>query len=104
MTDELDRMSDDTLSKTFALEVLHARPLVIACKEVRIPPYATSADAVMPHLNKTDAIADRGMVSEAWTVEVYHSEGKVHGYAPTFARAACIAMIRSKRVQKGSHA
>jgi hypothetical protein len=125
-TDNLDSLSDSALSETFAVEVAGWRLLIPkkgnvaalwenAAGETRerdgfgtycISPdhFATSADAVLPWLVAEGWTCDNSEKTEPCKVRVW-PEGRWHipiiGTAPTFARAACIALIRSKRAEKG---
>lgn len=69
-------------------------------------PFATSADAVLPFLNgRAYGVASgvhgcpEGMV--ALILYTGHIRTDHQAIAPTFARAACIALIRAKRAEKG---
>lgn len=81
------------------------------------PPYATSSDAVIPLLEKSDVFCGASMASEGldsdhnrigrtgWRIEfvinpnapVEQSHGDV--WAPTFARAACLALLKAAGVE-----
>jgi hypothetical protein len=116
VTDELDQLSDAALSEVFAVEVagwtrtgMKARHLAwnppAKFPGFTPPPYATSADAVLPHLDADgwgEMNHTRG--NGQWRVRVKPMGvvGFAEGRAPTFARAACIALIRAKRAVKGA--
>lgn len=117
MNDILDKLRDDTLSEIFAVEV--AGWELVADFENRkmwktpqgliwggATSFATSADAVLPWLEK-HGYAKAQLVSGSdqpmlWYISYPVKSGwdEVHGKAPTFARAACIALIRAKRAAK----
>ncbi len=73
------------------------------------PPYATSADAVLPLLEKYHiAVASR--VSKQWVVEIHEENGEPNSEeydminigeatAPTFPLAACLALLRAHGVE-----
>lgn len=104
MNDELESLSDVQLSIQFAVEVAGMtgiqpnRGFPLDCNGRMLPEYATSADAVMPYLEKqhVDALCLRG----SWSVSVGPSRCVVAGHSPTFARAACLALIRAHRATK----
>ena len=117
--DNLAQLTDAALSEVFAVEVgpyssvweatngsgnLHGAISGRAGFET-VPPFAASADAVLPYF--------QGIRANVWTsgicfevdivrVEPDGEESWITGAAPTFARAACIALIRAKRAEKGS--
>lgn len=119
MNDELDKLSDLELSIHFAREVAlwslnfengyWIRP--DGSEVLRedgdegpaFPIFATSADAVLPWLEKEwwDANHRWTPLFRAFNVWIKESESKVSGYgsSPSFARAACIALIRAKRAE-----
>lgn len=66
--------------------------------------FASSADAVLPWLMKYDSWMAQHGIGDVM-VSTDHDHGDPDGYvgiAPTFARAACIALIRAKRAEKGA--
>ena len=73
-------MTDAELSKEFAVKV--------ACIN-----FATSADAVLPWLEKTPAIFEIYHDGNLWNVS--HETQHISVKASTFARAACIALIKA---------
>ncbi len=63
----------------------------------RPPPYATSADAVLPLLEKWKFVKASRWVESKWLVSMSddlneHSH-KFLGYAPSLPRAACFALL-----------
>ncbi len=123
MSDNLDQLSDTALSEAFAVEVLNwkrgincdGRPAVwppdCAPYTKRKPgkwaygvsigaAYAVSADAVLPFLEAAGLVKVIFSKSSA-LVEVETGLDWAFGEAPTFARAACLALIRAKRAEKG---
>ncbi len=65
-----------------------------------LPPYATSADAVLPLLEKYHAAWLAQSVINGCTV-VITATGyeRFYGNSPTFPRAACIALLRANGVE-----
>lgn len=139
MSDELDKLSDAELSECFAVEVaevwkretprdggVRAYSVVGtgAWREIHEGPgcwrpddlsdFATSADAVLPWLEKTGGTGKYeawcptpiitfnrlGVRPEhcGWNIDL--GEHNKINRAPTFARSACIALIRAKRGSK----
>jgi len=126
---ELEQLPDAQLAEALAVEVAGFSKTINncgewgsftkwkdkegACTEDRhIHRFAMSADAVMPLLDKWAACQishnyqegddDRGIEPiQPWVVELAN---RYEGKAPTLARAACIALIRAARAQKGYHA
>lgn len=125
-TDDLDQKTDAELSEVFAVEVAEAvrRPdesktdWFVPGQSIHgrgrwlneLPPFATSADAVMPWLEKwkgreTDGIVNIRRINSVpptWVVSLAADIGKTYFYggAHILARAACIALIRAKRATK----
>lgn len=73
-----------------------------------LPKWSISADAVMPWLEKFDCVSI-SMNAGTWNVHIYTESGSGETFdmlvlgeadAPTFARAACIALIEWKRREK----
>ena len=119
-TDNLDALTDAQLSEVFAVEVagwLRATPQQAAIygrlagkvnwidsagKPHTYPIFATSADAVIPLLpggseaNKIDGPYD---VETRWQIVIKRS---AYASAPTFARAACLVIIKFNRAKKGT--
>lgn len=114
MTDELDTLTDAKLSEVFAKNVagytadadgwfLPPPPRRIALLSHELPSFATSADAVLPYLQARYRWQATGTKSttvvQVWTGEGPQPNATVQDI--TFARAACIALIRAKRAEKG---
>ena len=106
MSDELDKLDDAALSEVFAVEVagwsfLANEWFAGDFAMDGLPTFATSADAVLPFLN---AAGWRGanVVSGADCWIYIGPLLDVYAYAPTLARAACLALIRAKRAEKGT--
>jgi hypothetical protein len=122
VSDNLDQLSDTALSEVFAVEVLNwkrgincdGRPAVwppdcepyTKRKQGEWPygisigaTYAVSADAVLEHFVSGELHTLRRKPERAAFVDTEH--GRFAGYASTFARAACLALIRAKRAEKG---
>jgi hypothetical protein len=112
MTDELDKMSEAELNRIFAVEVAgwHADLPIQYTSGYRpgsdrpepIPPYATDANAVLPWLEKNDSWhggydGTGGPIT--YECEVFSRASYFKAMAPTFARAACVSLIRAKRAQ-----
>ena len=120
MTDELDSMDFVQLSETFATEVAgwkHEGPVIIAAKKGGIianwknangdwvydPTFATDANAVLPWLGKHQNA--NSYAFGIWMIRIIISDSRpikilAEASAPTFPRAACIALIRAKRAEK----
>lgn len=119
MNDDLDSKTDAEISEIFAVEVAgwrdadptetreHYRSWIPPGKKPirncryseRPAPFATSADAMLPWLEKHVA-ASMSYLPHANPGGWYASLSSVKVVAPTFARAACIALIRAKRATK----
>lgn len=121
MSDELDTKTDAQISEIFAVEIAgyikytdgtfddkevdweKERPRVVKMKELK---FATSADAVMSWLEKHAASNSCRIIrgfssrynSEAWCVYIACHQA----VSSSLARAACIALIRAKRAEKGA--
>lgn len=126
-TDNLDQLSDAALSEAFAVECAGLKnvcfesigyvPVLVADRQWAdpyqgfdlVPPFATSADAVLPFLSANGAWGSDYNPTSKCRVSVYQwQDDKTkmewhHGHAPTFARAACIALIRAKRATERVH-
>lgn len=124
MTDELEKLSDAKLSEVLAVEVAGWKFEASGKRDIRgwlthpevngyitlwrkgvagsaylLPPFATSADAVLPHLEKVrPCCCFPPSLDGKWEVEIENGYGR----DATFARAACIALIRAARAQKGA--
>jgi hypothetical protein len=117
MTDELDSKTDAELSEIFAVEVSAFTDCEIIdgmYGQIKVPEYSTDSNAVLPWLEKN--IPEKYETTYpfgGWFVYSSFDEGKwlvslahnghyeFHAAAKTFARAACIALIRAKRAEKG---
>lgn len=117
-TDNLDTLNDAQLSEVFAVEVAGWRKITFRRREIwdahgipyTHPTFATSADAVLPFLEKYEwgkfsfgPITIYGY-EQRWSEEFGRNFRTqiVLGEGPkkaTFARAACIALILAKRAE-----
>jgi hypothetical protein len=94
----LDQLTDRELSNVFAVELAGW-----SCDALNR--FATSADAVLPFLERMcffTAGREPHLDGKPWYVAVAatEEEGPLNsGLAPTFARAACIALIKAKRAE-----
>lgn len=99
MTDQLDQLTDAALSERVAVDVAR-------WQNVRFP-YATSAEAVTPLLEAwvvrdsayriCDVSCSVTNGSVEWIVQLRGGgDGSCRGEAPTFARAACLALLRAR--------
>lgn len=124
MTDSLDSLPDAKLSEVFALDVAGWKKVEdcgwsdsddemiwdYAEDELASPVFAKSADAVLPYIdamglaevNQWLANFGEPIPVKKWHVRVLVRGQFVEGEATTFTRAACIALIRAKRAQKGT--
>ena len=117
--DSLESLSDQALSEVFAVEVAgwsdfgeHSRawgcrtgfpPLGEGCMGP-CPPFATSADAVLPHLEKWH-VESANLLTQGWlTIVKANAASREYqrGIAPTFARAVCLALIKTHRAAKSA--
>jgi hypothetical protein len=120
--DNLDSLSLEELNRIMAVEIAgwfsHATeskkchdPEGLSCYWDDVPPFSTSADAILPWLEKGFVTAYRGDgISETiapdspWTVHfrlAHLPPGNSHiGTAPTFPHAAAKALIRAERAKK----
>lgn len=122
MTDELDNLPDVELSAVFAVEVAGWKDSPIypeshwitpvgkhVDKKLRLDfPFANSMDALMPWLDKMFFWECRfgpfgRKEPKFFSVSVSLVPGSMfyYSHAPTPARAACIAILRAKRAEKG---
>jgi hypothetical protein len=114
VNDNLDTLTDAQLNECFAVEVAELAGLHwsevserLSCKDSsglpsKVPDFSTDANAVLPWLEK-HYHADIGCAKDAgWWVLISLDgwESVVKAEAPTFARAACIALIRANRKLK----
>lgn len=111
MSDNLDAFSDALLNTAFAVEVAGFDDTrfavhVTGTAEYPIsaqalpPPFATDANAVLPFLEKRTDMTCYRTSARDWIVKlgVFSPPGK----APSFARAACLALIRAARAKAKS--
>jgi len=110
--DSLSELTDAELSRAFAKEVCGWAVFRyegeadwwfsdgVIKHGSKLPAFATSADAVLPWLRECDHwCATEYNGYGLWLdVETPHVGDTC---APTFARAACIALIKAKRAEKG---
>lgn len=122
---ELDQLTDAALSEVFAVEVagwkrgqnvegkpaLWPKDCAVYTKRrktewpygILCPPFATSLDAVLLHLPERVEILRRpDWRGGAWCVVIRDRSWIVlsEGESGSLSRAACIAMIRAKRLEK----
>lgn len=112
----LNQLTDAELSAVFAVEVAGWKPLTEArpCYRWMVddatlndePVFATSMDAVLPHLELFSVMVER-MCYEAWSVTIDPSDAPddgndygVEAHSTTLPRAACIALILAARAEK----
>jgi hypothetical protein len=125
MSDELDSLSDDKLSECFAVEVAgwtfvtypngscphikHWRDEDGCAASIYVDgAFATVANAVLPWLEKGMATCYRE--DGEWSVSIkvrsknpaWDYESLARSTAPSFPRAACIALIRAHRASKSA--
>ncbi len=130
MSDELDSMGDAQLSEVFAVECAGwvkrlgcthpenepdddvmcwygpKRDNQTATEKrygyVTPPTFATSADAVLPFLREPEIVdVDRMDGRLGWRIVIMdYQDLYAMAESPTFARSACIALIRAKRAAK----
>lgn len=113
-TDNLDALTDAQLSEVFAVEVAGFKkdadgwfvpplPRRIALLLHELPPFATSADAVLPHANKRKWwVQHTDNPTEPIRVRFDHDQGPcAEGKPEQLARLFSIALIRAKRAEKG---
>lgn len=115
--DQLDSMTDAELSQAVAVECagygldadgwfVPPLPRRIALLAHELPDFATSADAVLPLINAVEyqwSAGNDGVGStESCWCNVTTRHGTFKGWQSTFARAACIALLRAKRAGKGA--
>jgi hypothetical protein len=101
MNDELDTMPDAQLSEVFAVEVagMEKRHVEADLWHGMETQFATDANAVLPWLPKHWR-AEAGILYEPKRDVVIVKVKDGRASAPTFARAACIALIRAARTKK----
>ena len=123
-TDNLHQLDDAELSGLFAEEVARIKNIFVKALvnpriehytysaptgdnphlRLPVPSFATSADAVLPWLEKhggwCHVYAPFSVSRGVHYIVLLLNDGKcLNGTAPTFARAACIALIRAKRLK-----
>lgn len=113
MSTNYDQMTDAELSETFAVKVAGWRKGVhfgwkdsdgttvwdYDLDDYGSPHFATSADAVLPRLEKSSELFEMYHDGTLWNFSNEDSKGRMrYGFAkaPTFPRAVCIAMLRAK--------
>lgn len=118
--DDLESLEDGALSEVFAVEICETvKPIPSNVEGVRFyedtrngalrrsdwrndfwTEFCTDANAVLPWLEKCDSwqsLFDQGEMRE-YTVTVWPGDGDCcDAESTTFARAACLALIRAKR-------
>ncbi len=108
MSTDLSQLTDAQLSEAFAVEVAGMERLthtlwVFPGGLAQPLNFATSADAVLPYLKATGWTSysggDANPPFKAVRVSVDRAGHDFDGYAPTFARAACIALLLARRAQ-----
>lgn len=107
--DNLDTLSDAELNECFAVEVAgwtsyDGRRLISPQPRRRIvipPDFVFDANAVLPWLEKAGnpKIHWAYFGDPEWQVSLFPNGTEVVAIAPTFARAAAIALIRAKRAE-----
>jgi len=126
-TDNLDKLTDAELSGLFAKKVARLKNISVKAianpriehytysaaptkdnphLRLPVPSFATSADAVLPWLNKhggwCHVYAPFSVSRGVHYIVLLLNDGKsLNVTAPTFARAACLALIRAKRATGG---
>jgi hypothetical protein len=120
MTDQLDRKTDDEISGIFAKEAagwkhyrnMHGESVLADSLDSALmgmdgpPIFAIDANAMLPWLEKYRYF-DLIKRDDDFMISIYLDVNKnfiitgATGMAKTFARAACIALIRAKRSEKG---
>lgn len=113
MKPDIEQLPDAQLSAIFAREVAGWAGDFVYWKDAEgkevtddeeypiAPFFATSADAVMPFVEKVACSPHRRRLPDAWLFFVALQDGTyVKAEATTFARAACIALIKAKRAEK----
>jgi hypothetical protein len=121
--DNLDSLSLEELDEVFVTEVSGGHETMVGYwyhitprqdqpdskGSYDVPPFSTSADAVLLWLEKWSVeIRRHGPGIKArmfgWEVRIYDDEcgRERHGRAPTFPHAAAKALIRAERAKKGN--
>jgi len=107
MSDNLDNLTDARLSEIVAVEVAGIAPEALPVMSAGgcVPDYPNDANAVLPLLEKWRIDADFHSSYKTWIIVVkptiYHPHDALSATAEakTFARAACLALVRAKRSQ-----
>ncbi len=115
MNPSLDSLTDAQLSEAVAVEVAGFTRTIVFGNEVRWHyqngdpcheafDYATSADAVLPLLEKWRGYAmDIRIFSDGWGVSIRPKNSPTAAWvakrAPTFPRAACLALLLAARAK-----
>jgi hypothetical protein len=106
MSDDLDTKTEAEISEIFAVEVAGFNTCT-GCNQIRdiLPNFVYDANVVLPWLNNHDA---RIYHSTDWLVQIGTQPNScawvvnIEARAKTFARAACLALIRARRAEKGA--
>jgi len=100
--DNLYKLSDAKLSEVFAVEVVGWDKKEY--KEDGDEAYATDANTVLPWLAKVNWEAENFIDEGDIGILIFNDEGNECGgaLAPTFSRAACVALIRANRFTSSS--
>lgn len=108
MTDDLDTKTDAQISEIFASEVASWSDIDIRRYRgtEHISRFATDANAVLLWLERYSHVEARRLDGQ-WrvTIVTYYGHGivtKHYADSHSFARAACIALIRAKRSERSS--
>jgi len=105
-TDDLDAMPDAQLSEAFAEELAGMGPKVEEWNgrhytRPDAPPFATSSNAVLPFLERATKHGappiEMAYMDGAWLASFHNYSPSIRATAPTFARCACIALLRARR-------
>ncbi len=68
--------------------------------QTRIPPYATSADAVLPLLEKYDIVCHYVPSNGLWHLRICDISPMIFSEAPALPRAACLALLLAARAKE----
>lgn len=104
-TDDLDSKTDAALNRIFGVEVAGIYNKKGRKRKRRID-YCNDPSAVISYLS-THHCDCRNNAGSGWQISLYSFYPTLHAYAAshavfiTFARAACIALIRAKRNGSG---
>ena len=115
MRDELEQLDNGALNRLVAKEVLGREidgdSMLIGSEQMggqafdswlAIPSFSECADAVMPYLQNARGVS-ASIVDGKWLVKIVVGlpGREVIGGEVSFARAACIALVRAMRFEKG---